>query len=122
MRIGRESILLHFKGWPHKHNQWIPADNTKIEIPIPQNQFVGLPPLDPHEINGMVPEEPASRQPRNHITRPADQKKVLKLAWETGILLEDSFLPLIEALTDMDPKKIRKYRSDNKYRCGKSGT
>jgi len=107
--VGRESILLHFNNWSNIYNQWIPSKSTKVRLCRQQKK-------------------PVNRKQRNmvEIERPADfdhktKRELMKEFCNTGILMEDSFLPFIGAITGKTDKQLRKWRSDYKYRVQKKG-
>jgi len=120
--VGRDSILLHFDNWSNIYNQWIPSNNPKVR-PVMISAA-------PQPLPEPRPKTPIQRKQHTIAARgrpvPAllDEKArrgLLKISWEAGLLMQDSFIHFLSAATGQTEKQLRKYRSDCKYRAQKKG-
>jgi len=119
--VGRDSILLHFDNWSNIYNQWIPSNNPKVR-PV-----MISPPPQPLPI--ALPKTPIQRKQQTIVARGRpttafDEKakrELMKTSWETGVLMQDSYLRFLSAATAKTEKQLRKYRSDCKYNAQKKG-
>lgn len=116
--VGRDSILLHFNNWSNVYNQWIPSNNPKVR-PI-----MITPPPEPKLPKTPLPRKQKSIVGRAKSVTPLDDKakrELMKTSWDTGVLMQDSYLSFLSAATNQTEKQLRKYRSDCKYRAQKKG-
>jgi len=112
--VGRDSILLHFNNWSNIYNQWIPSRTPKVTISDLKPDL----PKTPVEITKKIINE---HDKSADFFDASTSKQLLKMYWDTGIVMEDSYLPFVSATTGKTDKWLRKWRSDCKYRTQKKG-